>query len=374
MRDSVAFQSQMFGEQVAQRRDRYAQQNIDTAWRGSQIPMQAIGAMQARQEMGYNALRQQALQQEMQLQSQQVASQLATDELKRQDAIQQLQWARELHSTDMIQMQKDMMAEDLALKRAEVQRRTRELQGGVEVQDFLRANPDHMVSTYALGMEPYIEGNRVRFRELQDKSLQQRAQASLMRTPWQRDYTRSELTRQMEAASNVLKNSDASEEVLDAANRLLLQSTQALAGTPEGVAAAPKPKPAPDPMANPEFRKRVESTVSNQPMLVANMGAKNSERLMKHVLADPEPWREMLKSEYPNREFSDQEIASIVSGYAVKASRSSSTTEDPQIKSWRMWINGMMDANLLDRQEYFAAQEAMGESSSAASAAGRNIK
>jgi len=127
-------------------------------------------------------------------------------------------------------------------------------------------------------------------------------------------------------------------------------------------------------MENPEFRKRVESTVSAQPMLVANMGAKNSERLMKHVLADPEPWREMLKSEYPNREFSDQEIASIVSGYAVKASRSSSTTEDPQIQLWQVWINGMMEANLLDRQEYFAAQEAMGESSSAASAAGRNIK
>ena len=374
MRDSVAFQSQMFGEQVAQRRDRYAQQNIDTAWRGSQIPMQAIGAMQARQEMGYNALRQQALQQEMQLQSQQVASQLATDELKRQDAIQQLQWARELHSTDMIQMQKDMMAEDLALKRAEVQRRTRELQGGVEVQDFLRANPDHMVSTYALGMEPYIEGNRVRFRELQDKSLQQRAQASLMRTPWQRDYTRSELTRQMEAASNVLKNSDASEEVLDAANRLLLQSTQALAGTPEGVAAAPKPKPAPDPMANPEFRKRVESTVSNQPMLVANMGAKNSERIVKMALANPDAFRNSLKKYYPNREFSDQEIASIVSEYSVKASRPESQNDSPHLKAWRTWIGGMMDANLLDRQEYFAAQEAIGESSSAASAAGRNIK
>jgi hypothetical protein len=364
----------MFGEQVAQRRDRYAQQNIDTAWRGSQIPMQAIGAMQARQEMGYNALRQQALQQEMQLQSQQVASQLATDELKRQDAMQQLQWARELHSTDMIQMQKDMMAEDLALKRAEVKRRTQELEGGVEVQDYLRANPDHMVSAYALGMEPYIEGNRVRFRELQDKSLQQRAQASLMQVRGQRDYTRSELTRQMEAASKVLENPDAPEEARDAAQRLLLQSTQALAGTSEGVAIAPKPKPAPDPMENPEFRKRVESTVSAQPMLVANMGAKNSERLMKHVLADPEPWREMLKSEYPNREFSDQEIASIVSGYAVKASRSSSTTEDPQIQLWQVWINGMMEANLLDRQEYFAAQEAMGESSSAASAAGRNIK
>ena len=375
MRDDVAFQSQVFGEQVAQRRDRYAQQNIDTAWRGSQIPMQAIGAMQARQEMGYNALRQQALQQEMQLQSQQVASQLATDELKRQDAIQQLQWARELHSTDMIQMQKDMMAEDLALKRAEVKRRTQELEGGMETKDFLaKADAYTMATIYSMGIEPSITGNRMNFRELQDKSLQQRAQALLMQVRGQRDDTRSELTRQMEAASNVLKNPDAPEEARDAANRLLIQSTQALAGTSEGVAIAPKPKPAPDPMENPEFRKRVESTVSAQPMLVANMGAKNSERLMKHVLADPEPWREMLKSEYPNREFSDQEIASIVSGYAVKASRSSSTTEDPQIKSWRMWINGMMDANLLDRQEYFAAQEAMGESSSAASAAGRNIK
>ena len=375
MRDDVAFQSQVFGEQVAQRRDRYAQQNIDTAWRGSQIPMQAIGAMQARQEMGYNALRQQALQQEMQLHSQQVASQLATDELKRQDAIQQLQWARELHSTDMIQMQKDMMAEDLALKRAEVKRRTQELEGGMETKDFLaKADAYTMATIYSMGIEPSITGNRMNFRELQDKSLQQRAQALLMQVRGQRDYTRSELTRQMEAASKVLENPDAPEEARDAAQRLLLQSTQALAGTPEGVAAAPKPKPAPDPMANPEFRKRVESTVSNQPMLVANMGAKNSERLMKHVLADPEPWREMLKSEYPDREFSDQEIASIVSGYAVKASRSSSTTEDPRIKSWRMWINGMMDANLLDRQEYFAAQEAMGESSSAASAAGRSVK
>lgn len=374
MRDDVAFQSQVFGEQVAQRRDRYAQQNIDTAWKGSQIPMQAIGAMQARQEMGYNALRQQALQQEMELQNQQVASQLATDELKRQDAIQQLQWARELHSTDMIQMQKDMMAEDLALKRAEVKRRTQELQGGVEVQDFLRANPDHMVSTYALGMEPYIEGNRVRFRELQDKSLQQRAQESLMRTPGQRDYTRSELTRQMEAASKVLENPDASEEARDAANRLLLQSTQALAGTSEGVVAAPKPKPAPDPMANPEFRKRVESTVSSQPMLVANFGAKNSERLMKEVLRNPEPWRKALQRMNPDREFTDQEIAATVAGYAAKAIQTPTTNDSPVVKAWRGWLKKSLDEGLLDWQEIQAAQEAMGASSREASAAGRNIK
>lgn len=378
MRDDVAFQSQVFGEQVAQRRDRYAQQNIDTAWRGSQIPMQAIGAMQARQEMGYNALRQQALQQEMELQSQQVASQLATDELKRQDAIQQLQWARELHSTDMIQMQKDMMAEDLALKRAEVKRRTQELEGGIEIKDFVaRADAYTMASIYSMGIEPTITGNRMNFRELQDKSLQSRAREFLTSSRYRQpqEYTQRQMLLDIERATKMAEDPELDDNTRDwwrAQADDMKGSYEAAYGKP--VARAPQPKPAPDPMANPEFRKRVESTVSTQPMLVANMGAKNSERLMKEVLRNPEPWRKALQRMNPDREFTDQEIAATVAGYAAKAIQTPTTNDSPVVKAWRGWLKKSLDEGLLDWQEIQAAQEAMGASSREASAAGRNIK
>lgn len=108
MQDDVGFKSQQFGEQVAQRRDRYAEQNIQTGQRMQQLPIQ------------YQAMQHQEL--EMQMRQQQNASQLATDELRRQDAIMQLQWARELHTTDMLAMQRDAAQVDLDLKRAQAKK------------------------------------------------------------------------------------------------------------------------------------------------------------------------------------------------------------------------------------------------------------
>lgn len=133
VQDSAGFQSQQFGEQVAQRRDRYAAQNADSVGMFSKlVPMfqQARAASderawgnQDRQFRERQALvQQQQFEQDRQLRAASVASDLATDQLHRQQAQDDLQWAQQLHQTDMIGLQKRGMAADIALKEAQTRK------------------------------------------------------------------------------------------------------------------------------------------------------------------------------------------------------------------------------------------------------------
>lgn len=140
MQDDVGFKSQQFGEQVAQRRDRYAEQNIQTGQRMQQLPIQ------------YQAM-------------QQNASQLATDELRRQDAIMQLQWARELHTTDMLAMQRDAAQVDLDLKRAQAKKIMSDIDRADDLTPaYLRMDAEDRDNMIENGHFVEISGGKMRIR------------------------------------------------------------------------------------------------------------------------------------------------------------------------------------------------------------------
>lgn len=133
VQDSAGFQSQQFGEQVAQRRDRYAAQNADSVGMLSKlVPLfqQARGASdehawgnQDRQFREQQAVVQaQQFEQERQIKASRAASDLASDQLHRQQAQEDLQWAQQLHQTDMIGLQKRGMAAEIELKEAQTKK------------------------------------------------------------------------------------------------------------------------------------------------------------------------------------------------------------------------------------------------------------
>lgn len=139
VQDSAGFQSQQFVEQVEQRRDRYSQQNIDTArntW--GQVGDLPGKFMQARGV----ALEQQRMQQEQQMRLSQVANDLANDQLHRQQAQEDLLWSQQLHQADMIGLQKRGMAAEIALKEAQTKKAIDEL-GGEKIP-YAMLTPERM--------------------------------------------------------------------------------------------------------------------------------------------------------------------------------------------------------------------------------------
>ena len=124
MKDDVAFQSQQFAEQVEQRRDHYADQ-MQATWR--QLPEGMMNA-QRMQATRQNML---MAQQEHQLNMDRGAQALAMDQLRRQDAADQLQWSRELHTTDMLAINKRMAAAQADMAEMNVMKMRKELDDGV---------------------------------------------------------------------------------------------------------------------------------------------------------------------------------------------------------------------------------------------------
>lgn len=86
-----AFQSQQFAEQVAQRKQR-------------SLEIQGNAGFQAG---------------EMFLRSMQTASTVASQQVERQQAMEELAWARELHNTDMLELQKKGLAAQVDASRAQ---------------------------------------------------------------------------------------------------------------------------------------------------------------------------------------------------------------------------------------------------------------
>lgn len=147
VQDSAGFQSQQFGEQVAQRRDRYAAQNIDT-W--SQAANVVPRFQQAQQMVD-----------ERQIRAAKVASDLANDQLHRQQGLEDLQWAQQLHQTDMIGLQKRGMAAAIALQEAQARKAIDDLGAGQSAKywDLTDEEMDYMASE--LGIIGNLNGGRL---------------------------------------------------------------------------------------------------------------------------------------------------------------------------------------------------------------------
>jgi hypothetical protein len=303
MQDDVGFQSQVFNEQVANRRDRYAQQNIQTSQQMSQLPSQFMGAMRARQQMD--------------LERQKVASELANDELHRQDAIQKLQWARELHTTDMIQMQRDAAKLDLDLKRAQVEKTLAEA-AETNVKPFTRTSESAMLTSLASGFKVTpVNGRAVVVNVPKEESewarnyLEKQAGGSGSNSP------QSRLMLDLQRAQRVLKDSDLMEDE-DAASEARAQSEaeirritrelRALGGDTEPMPAKAPPKP----QESAQFKQRVKDFTVTDPGLANTIGAGNAEKLYTHILTDIDKYRAKLEK-VRRTSLTDTEIASLLS-------------------------------------------------------------
>lgn len=163
MRNDIAFQSQQFTEQVAQRRDRYAQQNIQSM---QQIPQAAQSFINNYQ----NAQNQQMQAQEHQVNMAKAASSLASDELHRQQAQEELQWSQQLHQSDMLAMQKEAMSQDLALKKAQTQKAISDLGGAREYTGMDHTEQDYFIANRGLIGDGFGANFRIRPATDQEKS------------------------------------------------------------------------------------------------------------------------------------------------------------------------------------------------------------
>lgn len=151
MRDDVAFQSQQFAEGVENRRDRYSQQMQDT-W--AQAPNAVTRFQQA------HAMAQQGVleQQKMQLEQAQTASTLANDQLRRQQAAEELQFAQALHTTDMIDAQKRTAVAQANFEEARLAKMQQEL-GGKELPTS-GWTEEEVDAALSMGIKGSLQGNR----------------------------------------------------------------------------------------------------------------------------------------------------------------------------------------------------------------------
>jgi len=160
VQDSAGFQSQQFGEQVAQRRDRYAAQNIETWGQAANV----VPRFQQAQQMV----------DERQMRAAKVASDLASDQLHRQQALEDLQWSQQLHQADMIGLQKRGMAAEIALKEAQTKHAIESLGEG-RLNRYWELDEDQRDSLIAdQGFIGVPNGNRV---DMTKASEDQRAAA-----------------------------------------------------------------------------------------------------------------------------------------------------------------------------------------------------
>lgn len=189
MRDDVAFQSQQFGEQVEQRRDRYAAQNIQT-W--GQLP-DLVGRFQQAQGNAQQMVAQrQAMQQSMEahrVDMARSAQQLSLDQLRTEQAKSELMWARELHTTDILQAQKDeaRARADLVIAQA---RKTQDELDKPSMDRWVGLSQEEMDALVSQGIKGTISGGKV---VLGEPSPEEKAAASKRVT--ERQASRDEMLR-----------------------------------------------------------------------------------------------------------------------------------------------------------------------------------
>lgn len=354
MQDNVGFQSQQFGEQVAQRRDRYAQQNIDTAKMGMQIPAMMQETM--------------ARQQAMRINDQQAASQLAYDELKRQDAMQQLQWARELHTTDMLAMQKEDFQLNLQMKRQQVEKLARD--AGMEGYDTWSRMDDYdRDAALANGVKLNLSGGRIVAEEASPEDVaaaKARREGRIRRgTSGERTLRqmRLDLTSVMSAISKA-EDDGRSEDVasLTALKDDLMQEIGAVTGIDMQGARQSAPKPVAPARPPAAFVKKVDDLSSMYGNKISTIGPGNNRKVIEMVLRDVDTYRRAMQSQAPNLNPSDDEVVRFV---LDKLEREQTQPESGGYNLLRHWAQ----MGALDKAEAEAMQ---GEIRRAVGEMGRN--
>lgn len=166
--NNPAFESQQFADQVQARREGHIRDQGSIFAQGVQT---TIGNYQQGQQHQMQMAR---AQQQMQLENMQVASELALNESRRQSAIEELQWARELHSTDMLKMQKDALEAETNLRIAQAKKAEESLSGRDEAFQFYEHDRDAALAagmdmTFVNGRPTVIEADPEKRKAAQDR-------------------------------------------------------------------------------------------------------------------------------------------------------------------------------------------------------------
>lgn len=225
-----AFQSQVFAEQVAQRQQRSYERQGDAVQTGVQSIIQNQQAAQA-----------------LHMRELETRSAIASQEIQRQQAAEELAWARELHTSDMLELQKRGLAAQTDAARAaadlQIAKANREREGYVDAPVLM--TPEHLAAMRARGLDSTLVGNRlvvteadpevkkqgeIDMRILLDKKYQQRAPArgsgggaSGVRAPLWGDVLRAAES-QVDSASTAAADEDATPAEREAARRDLARA------------------------------------------------------------------------------------------------------------------------------------------------------
>jgi len=148
--DDIGFRSQQFAEQVEQRRDGYRQQRM-ASWQ--MLPQYVQGAIQ-------NNLAARKMQMDTQRQQQDMlesSSRLALDELRRKQAIEELQWAEMLHTDEARQLSLRQQAAQTALLEKQAEKAARDLDPRPEL-----SRPMDKRQLNAMGYDAVLENGTYR--------------------------------------------------------------------------------------------------------------------------------------------------------------------------------------------------------------------
>lgn len=153
-KDNIAFESQQYAAQFMPMVQR-AQEGTTQAISG------AVDRLGQGLELGLRrqALQQQALQaaQEDERRNRLTASELATDQIRRQQAMEELQWAREVHTTGMLKYQRTAAKAQAELLVAQAEKAKQEL----GTPPISRISTQHLDYMLAMGGEKYEKGKWV---------------------------------------------------------------------------------------------------------------------------------------------------------------------------------------------------------------------
>ncbi len=179
MQDDIALRSQQYALQADSTRIPYDMAKARAASEAGGAVGMGIGRTfdrMQRQSM-FDARRAMG-EQSLALDRARVVSELESDRLRQQQAQENLQWARALHSTDMVRYQKDMVKADRDLHVARAQKEMMELHStDADLGDV--NSYEEMMAIRAQGLTAKMVGGRLRIEPLGDPKAQAEAKQAL---------------------------------------------------------------------------------------------------------------------------------------------------------------------------------------------------
>lgn len=230
MRDDVGIRSQEFVEDGPERRrDQYSAQR-QQAWRS--LPDATVGRFQQTQAMAQQV---QQRQQQHDREMMQSAQELAMGEIRRKTAMEELQWAQQLHGADMLEIQKKSAAATLRLQEAQVEKALKAM-GDENLDKFSKladlSEPEMAYMRSELGMDATIRGGKI---EIGEVAPEKRAQARAKLEGYEKQ--RSEMHEaQVQALKNRgLRQPETAQQTMRDYTRLLekTQGVESIMWTPE---------------------------------------------------------------------------------------------------------------------------------------------